>query len=80
MKPKEEEEEDVNDDNNNDNEEEEDFFLQKCLKWPNIPACQIWWGYLNRNKLVITWYYYIVVVLPVNLMMVEPVRQRKNAK
>ena len=30
-------------------EEEEDMdkkeiFLQKFLKWPNIPACQILWG------------------------------------
>ena len=41
MKPK-EEEEDADDDNNNYNEEEEDFFLQKCLKWLNIPGCQIW--------------------------------------
>ena len=25
-------------------EQDEEFFLQKFLKWPNIPACQIWWG------------------------------------
>ena len=23
-------------------EQDEEFFLQKFLKWPNIPACQIW--------------------------------------
>ena len=54
------EEEEDNDDNNGDDEynkddKEEDFFLQKCLKWLNIPACQIWWGYLNGNKLVNTY-------------------------
>ncbi len=42
----EEEEEDGNDKDNKDNEEEE-FFGQKCLKLPDIPACQIWWGYLK---------------------------------
>ena len=29
---------------NKDKEEEEELFLQKCIKWQNIPACQIWWG------------------------------------
>ena len=27
-----------------DKKEEEEFFLQKFLKWLDIPACQIWWG------------------------------------
>ena len=35
-------------------EEEEEFFWQKFLKLPNIPACQIWWGKANANKLVLT--------------------------
>ena len=25
--------------------EDEEIFLQKFLKWPNKPACQIWFGY-----------------------------------
>ena len=29
---------------NEDNKNEEEFFVQMCLKWLNIPACQIWWG------------------------------------
>ena len=34
-------EEEADEDNK---DEEEEFFVQKCLKWLNIPACQIWWG------------------------------------
>ncbi len=39
---------DKDDDNKEEKEDmykkEKDFFLEKFLKWPNIPACQIWWG------------------------------------
>ena len=39
---KDKEEEEANEDNKD--EEGEKFFVQKCLKWLNIPACQIWRG------------------------------------
>ena len=43
-----EEEEDVDyddkDDEDDKDDKEENFFVQKFLRWPNIPACQIWWG------------------------------------
>ena len=31
--------------------EDEEIFLQKFLKWQNIPVCQIWCGLLNGNVL-----------------------------
>ena len=36
---------------------------KKCLKWPNKPACQIWWGKLNGNKLVIAIYNCLIYIL-----------------
>ena len=35
-------EDDKNNKDHEDDEEEEEFSFQKCFKWPNIPACQIW--------------------------------------
>ncbi len=45
-KDNENDKDDEDDKNNKDDEDnkEEEFFLQKCLKLPNIPACPIWWG------------------------------------
>ena len=40
-----EEEEDNDNDNEDDKDNKDDgekFWLQKCLKYLNIPACQIW--------------------------------------